>query len=144
MHAYIHTYIYVYVRTYIYIYTQINTYMLIHLQPNPHHHFRTCQIGGLAAVQFFLAFGWQSCLAWAAAKQALRWHRRFVEVLLSLDVPWEALSVNFWCCCCWLLARSSFFLRFPGTMSTTRRESHPSWRAIPRTFTFLCRQPWGS
>ncbi|CAE7840271.1 ABCB1 [Symbiodinium sp. CCMP2592] len=46
------------------------------------------KIGGLAAVQFFLAFGWQSCLAWAAAKQALRWHRRFVEVLLSLDVSW--------------------------------------------------------
>ncbi|CAE7454336.1 ABCB1 [Symbiodinium necroappetens] len=46
------------------------------------------KIGGLAAVQFFLAFGWQSCLAWAAAKQALRWHRRFVQVLLSLDVSW--------------------------------------------------------
>ncbi|CAE7733347.1 Abcb1a [Symbiodinium sp. CCMP2456] len=46
------------------------------------------KIAGLAAVQFFLAFGWQSCLAWAAAKQALRWHRSFVEVLLALDVSW--------------------------------------------------------
>jgi len=46
------------------------------------------KIGVLAAVQFVFAFGWQTCLAWAAAKQALRWHRGFLEVLFRLDVSW--------------------------------------------------------
>ncbi|CAE7892623.1 osm1, partial [Symbiodinium microadriaticum] len=36
------------------------------------------KIGVLAAVQFLFAFGWQTCLAWAAAKQ----------VLFCLDVSW--------------------------------------------------------
>ncbi|CAE7173775.1 ABCB1 [Symbiodinium microadriaticum] len=46
------------------------------------------KIGGLAAAQFVLNFSWQSCLAWAAAKQAYRWHRGFLEVLFCLDVSW--------------------------------------------------------
>ena len=46
------------------------------------------KIGVLAAIQFVLAFSWQSCLAWASANQANRWHRTFMENLLSLDVSW--------------------------------------------------------
>jgi len=46
------------------------------------------KIGVLAAIQFLFAFGWQTCLAWSAAKQALRWHRSFLEVLFCLDVSW--------------------------------------------------------
>ena len=33
-------------------------------------------------------FGWQTCLAWAAAKQAHRWHRCFLEAFLSQDISW--------------------------------------------------------
>ncbi|CAE7376068.1 Multidrug resistance protein 1A [Symbiodinium microadriaticum] len=46
------------------------------------------QIGVLAIMQFFFAFGWQTCLSWAAAKQARRWHRSFLAALLSQDVCW--------------------------------------------------------
>ena len=45
-------------------------------------------VGVLAVIQFCFAFGWQTCLAWAAAKQAHRWHRRFLEAFLSRDVSW--------------------------------------------------------
>lgn len=46
------------------------------------------KIGAIALIQFLLGFLWQSCLAWAAAKQSKRWHLSFVGVLLSLDVSW--------------------------------------------------------
>ena len=46
------------------------------------------KIAVLAAIQFLLAFGWQLCLAWAAARQANRWHCSFVASILSLDVSW--------------------------------------------------------
>ena len=46
------------------------------------------KIGVLAVLQFVFAFGWQTCLAWAAAKQAIRWHKGFLEVLFCLDVSW--------------------------------------------------------
>ena len=46
------------------------------------------KIMGLAVVQFLLAFAWQTCLSWAAAKQCNRWHASFMGTLLSLDVSW--------------------------------------------------------
>ncbi|OLP86924.1 Multidrug resistance protein 1 [Symbiodinium microadriaticum] len=45
-------------------------------------------VGVLAVIQFCFAFGWQTCLAWAAAKQAHRWHRCFLEAFLSQDISW--------------------------------------------------------
>ena len=46
------------------------------------------KIAILAGAQFTFAFGWQTCLSWAASKQANRWHRGFMEALLTLDVAW--------------------------------------------------------
>jgi len=46
------------------------------------------KIGGLAILQFFCTFVWQTCLAWAASHQAFRWHRDFLKSLFSLDVAW--------------------------------------------------------
>ncbi|CAE7460723.1 Abcb5 [Symbiodinium sp. CCMP2592] len=46
------------------------------------------KVAVLAVIQFCFAFAWQTCLAWAAAKQAHRWHRRLLEAFLSRDIAW--------------------------------------------------------
>lgn len=46
------------------------------------------KIGILAVAQFLLAWWWQWAMHWSAAKQASRWHIKFIKQLMTLDVPW--------------------------------------------------------